>query len=222
MEYRKRRVKRTIFIIAGIVVILLILSYALINAQLRPALMQLAQTRVQAEASKAMYTSVLEQLSESEENTSFVEIQKTEDQVFYVELNSAAINLFAARCADASQAKLTQLGKQGIDLPMGTAIGAPLFAGAGPMLRMNFSPEGAVQTHISSEFRSAGINQTLHRVVLTMSVNVAIILPGNVKMDTVTLSMPVAEQIIVGKVPEAYTDVANNEDMLNLVPGVPQ
>ena len=65
MEYRKRRVKRTIFIIAGIVVILLILSYALINAQLRPALMQLAQTRVQAEASKAMYTSVLEQLSES-------------------------------------------------------------------------------------------------------------------------------------------------------------
>ena len=218
MEYRKRRVKRMIFILAGAVLVLLILSYALINASIRPALMQMAQTRVQAEASKAMYTSVLELLSESEESTSFVEVQKTEDQVFYVELNTGSINLFAARCADTAQTKLTQIGKQGIDLPMGTAMGISLFAGAGPMLRMNFSPEGAVQTHISSEFRTAGINQTLHRIVLTMSVNVAIVLPGNVKMDTVTLSMPVAEQIIVGKVPDAYTDVANNEDMLNLVP----
>ncbi|HWR23085.1 MAG TPA: sporulation protein YunB [Feifaniaceae bacterium] len=222
MEFRKRRMKRTILIIAGAVLVLLILSYALINAQLRPALIQMGQTRVRAEASKAMYTSVLEQLSEREEDASFVEIQKTQDQVYYVELDSAAINLFAARCADASQEKLTQLGNQGIDLPIGTAMGIPLFAGAGPMLRMTFSPEGAVQTHISSDFRSAGINQTLHRVVLTMSVNVAIILPGSAETDTVTLSMPVAEQIIVGKVPEAYTDVANNEDMLNLVPGVPQ
>ncbi len=218
MEYRKRRVKRMIFIIAGAVLVLLILSYALINAQLRPALMHMAQTRVQAEASKAMYTSVLEQLSESEQSTDFVEVQKTEDQVFYVELNSAAINLFAARCADAAQTKLTQIGKQGIDLPMGTAAGIPLFAGAGPMLRMNFSPEGAVQTHISSEFRSAGINQTLHRIILTLTADVAIILPGSARTDTVSLSMPVAEQIIVGKVPDAYTDVANQEDMLNLVP----
>ena len=218
MEHRKRYIKRMILIIAAAVLVLLVLSYALINAQLRPALMQLAQTRMQAEASKAMYTSVLELLTESEQTTRFVEVQKTEDQVFYVELNSGAINLFAARCSDAAQTKLTQIGKQGIDIPIGTAAGVPLLAGSGPMLRMNFYPEGAIETHISSEFRTAGINQTLHRIVLTLAANVSIVLPGITKTDTVTLVMPVAEQIIVGKVPDAYTDVANQEDMLNLVP----
>ena len=217
MECRKRRVKRLLFIIAGAVIALLLLLYVFINVQIRPAVMQMAKTRVQAEASKAIYACVLELLSENEQ-VHFVEVQKTQDQVFYVELNSAAINLFAARCADTVQEKLMQLGKQGISLPAGTAVGIPLFAGSGPMLRINFSPEGAVKTHISSEFRSAGINQTLHRIELTLTADIDIVLPGIAEIQTVTLSMPVAEELIAGRVPDVYTNVENQEEMLPLLP----
>ncbi len=218
MEFRKRPKKQMLLLLAGAVLLLLVFLYALINAQLRPAMIQMAKTRVQAEASRAMYTTVLELLSESEASAGFVEIQQTEDQVYYVEINNTALNLFAARCADAVQRKLQQVGEQGMELPMGTVTGVPLFAGSGPMLRMRFSPEGALQTNISSEFRSAGINQTLHRIVLTLKADVAIILPGSAAADTVTFSFPVAEHIIVGKVPDAFTDVGNEEGLLYLVP----
>ena len=217
MECGKRRVKRLFFFVCGAVIALLILLYVFINVQIRPAMMQMAKTRVQAEAYKAMHACVLELLGENEQ-THFVEVEKTQDQVFYVELNSAAINLFAARCADTVQIKLTQIGKQGINLPAGTAAGIPLFAGSGPMLRINFFPEGAVKTHISSEFRSAGINQTLHRVELMLTADLDIVLPGIAETQTVTLSMPVAEELIAGHVPDVYTNVANQEEMLPLLP----
>lgn len=56
------------------------------------------------------------------------------------------------------------------------------------------------------------------RLVLTLTANVVIILPGIAETDTVTLSMPVAEEVIVGRVPDVYTNVANQEDMIHLIP----
>lgn len=219
MEYGKRRVKRLVFIVAGAAMALFILLYALINAQIRPALMQMAQTRVHAEASIAMRACVLELLSQSEQGTSFVTVHKTQDQISYAELNSITVNMFSARCVLAANDKLTQLGKQGVDLPVGTASGIPLFAGRGPMLRMYFFPEGAIRALISSEFRSAGINQTLYRIELTLLADISIVLPGMVEVDTVTLSIPIAEEVIAGQVPDVYTSVADQEDLLYLIPG---
>ena len=34
----------------------------------------------------------------------------------------------------------------------------------------------------------------------------------------VTSTVPIAESIIVGEVPESFVDVNNEEDMLNLIP----
>ena len=70
-----------------------------------------------------------------------------------------------------------------------------------------------------SEFRSAGINQTLHRVNLHLTATVRVVLPGESLSLTVEAEAPVAENVIVGDVPGAYTNVANEEDLLNLVPG---
>jgi sporulation protein YunB len=137
-------------------------AYALINAQLQPALARLAEIRVQSAASDAMYAAVLECLEADEADTEFVDILQTEDQVYYIELNNRALNLFASRCAQAAQSRVASIGKQGIDIPMGTATGIPLFSGTGPMRAYDIPPESNVRTAFSSEFRTAGINQTLH------------------------------------------------------------
>jgi len=218
MEYKKRPVKRKMIIVLCAIVLLVVLSYALINTQLSPALIKIAETRVQAEATKAMYSAVLSCLNESDSEGKFVDIRQTQEQVYYIEVNNGELNQFAANCADLAQQNLEEIGKQGVDLPAGTALGIPLLAGTGPMLRMTFSPEGAIQTSFSTEFRSAGINQTLHRILLKLTARVVIILPSSARVCTVELQMPVAEHIIVGKVPNTYTDVNNEEDMLNLIP----
>ncbi len=218
MEIRKRPRRRKILWMIGAAALLFALSVGLVNAQLRPALIELAKTRVQAIASDAMYEAVLGCINAQPEETSYVDILKTADQVYYVEINNKELSLLAANCARAVQKSLSQVGQQGVQVSLGTASGLPLFSGTGPMLRMTFTPESSVQAAFTSEFRTAGINQTLHRIQMKISVQVAIVLPGSTQSIRVETMVPVAEHVIVGKVPGAFTDVNNEEDMLNLIP----
>ena len=60
--------------------------------------------------------------------------------------------------------------------------------------------------------------QTLHRITLQLTGTVRVVLPGRSYSVTVLTQAPVAENVIVGDVPEAYTNVANTDDLLNLIP----
>ena len=46
-----------------------------------------------------------------------------------------------------------------------------------------------------------------------------LILPRGAQSAAINTQVSVAESIIIGGVPESYVDVADNEDMLNLLPG---
>ena len=221
MELKKRvrpyRKTRLLLIMLLAVILAAAFSYAFLNAQLRPALLQLAKTRVQSASSDAMLEAVLYCL---EENTaaSFVDILKTDDQVYYIELKNLELARFSSRCAKNAQSRLTSLGGQGIELPLGSISSIPLLSGYGPSIHLTFYPEGAVNASFSSEFRTAGINQTLHRVILRLSAEITVVLPSDVQVVSTWVEVPIAEHIIVGKVPEAFTDVNNEDDMLHLIP----
>ncbi len=69
---------------------------------------------------------------------------------------------------------------------------------------------------VSSEFRTAGINQTLHRLQMRLTAQIAHRLPGNTlpsRRDT----GPVAEHLIGGKVPMPFRR-QQRKDMLQLIP----
>ena len=55
-------------------------------------------------------------------------------------------------------------------------------------------------------FEEAAINQTLHTVHITVSVDVEIMLPLAYSSITVKTQMPLAQTLIVGRVPQAYLD----------------
>ena len=46
----------------------------------------------------------------------------------------------------------------------------------------------------------------------------SLIVPTGSQLVEVTSTVPIAESIIVGEVPESFVDVNNEEDMLNLIP----
>ena len=83
---------------------------------------------------------------------------------------------------------------------------------------MTFYPESTINAAFTSEFRTAGINQTLHRVILRLAAEITVVLPSDVQVVSTRVEVPIAEHIIVGKVPEAFTDVNNEDDMLHLIP----
>ncbi len=214
MHRRKRKA------LAGLLLVLLAAAGALwyVNASLRPVLEGLASARVESAAARAMNEAILEVLGSVSTGELLSAQASNEGHVSLLTADAGKLNLLAADCAAAAQQRIQDLGEQGVSVPLGTLSGVPLLAGLGPRLSFRFTPVGMVQSSFHSEFRSAGINQALHRITLELTATVRVVLPGRSYSVTVLTQAPVAENVIVGDVPEAYTNVANTDDLLNLIP----
>lgn len=189
-----------------------------VNASLRPMLEGLATARVESAAARAMNEAILEVLG-SDAGALLSVRESNEGHISLLTADAGRLNLLAADCAGLAQNKIQDLGEQGVSVALGTLSGIPLLSGLGPRLSFRFTPVGMVQSAFHSEFRSAGINQTLHRITLQLTGTVRVVLPGRAYAVTVMAQAPVSENVIVGDVPEAYTNVADEEDLLKLVPG---
>ena len=191
-------------------------GFCYINANLRPVLQGLASARVEAVASRAMNDAIIEIASGAAEP--YVQVHANADGVYLLQADSARLNALAAVCANDAQRRISELGEQGITVPIGTVSGIPILAGKGPKLTLHFTPAGAVTSSFGSEFSSAGINQTRHRINICLLATVRVVLPGMSQSLPVRAEATIAENVIVGSVPDTYTNVADEEDMLNLLP----
>lgn len=211
--------KRKLAWAAAVLSLLILLgAFFFINLSLRPVLEGLSKARVESVAAKAMNDAILEILQAQSATDSLLKIYAQDGKVYLLQADSGKLNGLAADCAISAQERIATIGEQGVSIPVGTISGVPLLAGVGPNITMKFTPAGSVQSSFRSEFKSAGINQTLHRIILTLTATVRIILPGDAYIVTVTTEASIAENIIVGDVPNAFTDVNNEEDLLNLIP----
>ncbi|MBQ7596538.1 MAG: sporulation protein YunB [Clostridia bacterium] len=94
-----------------------------------------------------------------------------------------------------------------VDFPLSALFSDEFFAGLGPRVRFYVTLTGTASTHFENEFEAAGINQTLHRIVLIIEVNTYVIFGGKVKNYSVTNEFCVAENIIVGITPDAVAQI---------------
>ena len=72
---------------------------------------------------------------------------------------------------------------------------------------------GFATASIISEFSDAGLNQTLHRIVIEIKADVDAIIPGFSTRVPVKTTIVAAETVIVGRVPNAYTHVVASESL---------
>ena len=85
----------------------------------------------------------------------------------------------------------------------------------GPDIKIKMMTDGNVITDLKSEFKEAGINQTLHRVYLEVVCNVTILTPYETITETITNQVLLIEGVIVGNIPDAYYNLQRlNEDQL--------
>ena len=63
---------------------------------------------------------------------------------------------------------------------------------------------GDIETDLKSEFKEAGINQTLHRIYLEVKCNVSILTPINSITEVITNQILLSEGVIVGNIPDTY------------------
>ena len=119
-----------------------------------------------------------------------------------INADAVAMNALAVKVSTYAQNYLSSLGNEGLPVPVGTFSGLPFLVGQGWVVKLNFKLVGAVNCSFDSEFKTAGINQTEHKITLRTYAIVDVVLPFCTKRTKVAVDMLFADSIIVGQVPE--------------------
>jgi len=132
--------------------------------------------------------------------------------------NTMRMNELAAQTALLAERELNSIENQFVEIPLGAALGIRSLSGFGPRIAVQILPVGAVHTSFDTELETAGINQTRHKIFLTLRATVSLIIPtGSQRVEVVSM-LPIAESIIVGEVPQSFVDVTDQDDMLEFAP----
>lgn len=224
-HWRRSRLPRTLlFRIAVTAVVLLILGvilFVIIERNMAPVIIDMAESRVRAAAVKAMNDAVHDTMANPLKYSDLIQITQDNDgKIMMIQADTVKMNEIATNAATSTQERITAVGKQGVGVPIGSVLGGELLAGQGPEIYARIIPVGSVTTSFESEFQNQGINQTRHKIYLDIHTTVRIVIPTQSKEIDVETKVLVTECIIIGEVPNSYVNVTDLNDLnsLNLLP----
>lgn len=192
-------------------VMLVILLYALNNAII-PTVMAVADSEMRAKALEAVNKSIIEEYSKEFNYDDVIHIEKdNEGNITMLKADTLKMNKIACNVAINSQEKLKSIGVVGIKIPMGYIFKNNLLAHIGPKVTVKMQPIGSIETKYISEFESAGINQTRHKIYVQVRTSLRVIIPFDNNDIEIKNEVPIAETIIIGKVPNTAIDLDLSE-----------
>ena len=106
--------------------------------------------------------------------------------------------------------EILALDTSDIGIPIGSLILPEFFSGKGPGIPVHILSIRNSDAVFSSHFSQAGINQTLHQLVMEVQVDVAVLVLGQTSTFAVSSQVVVAETVIVGDVPDTYLQTGGN------------
>lgn len=179
----------------------------------------MSESKVRSLATKAVGGAIYEIVNQADIYNDLITISKNNDgDVAMIQANSIQINLLTRKLTRLATSNLEQIGVQGIDIPIGTFSGMPILVGRGPSINIKMIPIGSISSSFKSEFTNAGINQTNHRIYVTIKSKINVVLPtANQTVETSTQVL-ICENIIIGKIPSTYLYSDSLDEMMNLIP----
>ena len=206
-----------IFFIVIITIMIFVLVF--LNNVVNPVIISTMAAKTRKLSQQAVESAIFETINDTLVYDTLITITRDENgDVVLISTNSLQINLLARELVNIAQQKLEKIGAQGVNIPVGTLTGLPIFVGRGPEIKIKMLPIGNITCKFTSEFKSAGINQTNHKLYLTVNSNVSVILPIENQIIQTQTQIMIAESIIVGKIPETYLNSSSVDEMLNLIP----
>lgn len=190
-------------LMGGLVLMALLLVVA---SHLRNVLSSLAVTRVSNTVNRVVTAAVNDTINSGGiQYENLIHFEKDGNgQITALETDMAEFNRVQAAIVDDVLGRLSEVSTTDLAIPLGTLTGSALLAGRGPVFRVRMQFVGSSTARFENEFTEAGINQTKHRIILSVDVSVSILLPGVSTYTKVSNDFTVAETIIVGTVPDSY------------------
>lgn len=196
-------------------VFLLALSIALFvvfRSRYREIIGQLAETQVKNTTSDLTNDAIAKQIADGiiqYDRIVFFE-KDLEGRITALKTNMSEINRLKTDILNIINDEILALDTSDIGIPMGSLFLPELLSGRGPVIPVHILSIRNSDAVFSSNFVQAGINQTLHQLIMVVSVDVAILVLGQTGSFTVTSEVVVAETVIVGDVPNTFLQTGGN------------
>lgn len=200
---------RGIRLTALILALVLLLSAWLFSSRIKPVIVSMADSGVADLITVYVDGVVTRLMDEGEIQYSDLIIFDKDDEgrISALTTNMVGVNRLKASITAAVLDELTALEYTDIHIPIGSILGGSIFLGKGPKIPITLLSCTNIYTYFTSEFVTAGINQTKHSIVLHVDVSLDILVAGGAVSSVVKNQVNVAETIIVGIVPEAYASL---------------
>lgn len=118
--------------------------------------------------------------------------------------NMSEVNRLKTDILNLINDEILALDTSDIGIPIGSLFFPELLSGKGPVIPVQIMSIRNSDAVLFSNFEEAGINQTIQRLSMEVSVDVTVLVLGKTNNFTVASQVVVAETVIVGQVPETF------------------
>lgn len=125
-----------------------------------------------------------------------------EGNVTALSTDMAEANRIRSRLLAEISERVSQLDEETVGIPVGNVICPTLFSGHGGYLPVKVVSLENASAEFRSQFTQAGLNQTLHQIIMDVRVDLMVMSPAGVMNITVATEVPAAQTVIVGTVPQ--------------------
>ncbi len=211
MLYQKKsRRKPLIFKIAALMLVLFLGVFCLFEFKARDLVANLVGNELEIQSMSSIDQAVSDVLGSIDiDYRELVSVNTTaEGSVTSLSTNTTKVNKLKAELSLKITEYIKNDKKVTVKVPSGAFTGLVLLSDLGPKIPISLSLGGSVITTINSDFSSAGINQTIHRVYLTVDADVSLTCPIiNYECSFVT-EYELCQTVIVGSTPEVLANIA--------------
>ncbi len=182
--------------------------FSIVEKNLKPTIVQIAETRAHVIATEAINTVLYEKVLADVNYNDLILVHKDSQQrITMMQANTIRISRIISQANLEIKECLKQLDDERFQIPLGQTLGSQLLANYGPRINVNIVPIGTVDIKCLDEFQQAGINQVRHILYLDIEATVKIVVPLVTESVVVANKIPIAETVIVGEVPDTYLGI---------------
>ena len=199
-----RRIIKRIFWRLLILALFVFAILLLFRYKYSDAVVGLAETRVKNATSDLINDAIDQQIATGDVHYDrIVYFEKDlNGSITALKTNMSEVNRLKTSILNIINDEILELDSSDLSIPLGNLILPEIMSGKGPAVPVSIISIRNSDASFSSNFTQAGINQTLHQIIMQVSIDVAVLILGQTNDFTVNSQVVIAETIIVGQVPE--------------------
>ena len=201
-----RRLLNRIFVSAILILLAVFVGLLIFRNKYHAAIHSLAQTQIINTTSDLINDAIDLQIKQGNiQYDRMVYFEKDlNGRITALKTNMSEVNRLKTEILNIINDEILALDTSDIGIPIGNLFLPEVLSGKGPVIPVHIMSIRNSDASFSSDFQEAGINQTIQRLTMYVSVDVTVLVLGTTNSFTVSSQVVVAETVIVGQVPDTF------------------